>query len=116
MGALLNLYAIFFFKSSSLLVSFGFLGFLVLLLLANELRRVKSLGLPFKFALLSLCFLSFFAYLVPVLVGSIGLRVFLLSMLAGCVPLRRRGLVIRRASPESSRWRGGRSSCRSAAC
>ena len=29
MGALLNLYAIFYFKSSSLLVSFGFLGFLV---------------------------------------------------------------------------------------
>ena len=73
MGALLNLYAIFYFKSSSLLVSFGFLGFLVILLLANEFRRVKSLGLPFKFALLSLCLLSFFAYLVPVLVGSISL-------------------------------------------
>jgi len=52
MGALLNLYAIFYFKSSSLLVSFGFLGLLVVVLLANELRRVKSLGLPFKFALL----------------------------------------------------------------
>ena len=36
MGALLNLYAIFYFKSSSLLVSFGFLGFLVIVLLANE--------------------------------------------------------------------------------
>jgi hypothetical protein len=87
LGALLNLYAIFYFKSSSLLVSFGFLGLLVAVLLANELRRVKSLGLSFKFALLSLCFLSFAAYLVPVLVGSIGLGVFLLSMAAGCVPL-----------------------------
>ena len=44
MGTLLNLYAIFYFKSSSLLVSFGFLGFLVVVLLANELKRVKSLG------------------------------------------------------------------------
>jgi len=87
MGALLNLYAIFYFKSSSLLVSFAFLGLLVALLLANELRRVKSLGLPFKFALLSLCFLSFSAYVVPVLAGSIGLAMFLLSMLAGCAPL-----------------------------
>jgi hypothetical protein len=87
MGALLNLYAIFYFKSSSLLVSFGFLGVLVVVLLANELRRVKSLGLPFKFALLSLCFLSFAAYLLPLLVGSIGPTVFLGSMLAGSVPL-----------------------------
>jgi hypothetical protein len=87
LGALLNLYAIFYFKSSSLLVSFGFLGFLVILLLANEVKRIKSLGLPFKFALLSLCFLSFAAYLVPVLVGSIGLAVFLASMAAGSLPL-----------------------------
>jgi hypothetical protein len=87
MGALLNLYAIFYFKSSSLLVSFGFLGFLVILLLANEFRRVQSLGLSFKFALLALCFLSFSAYLLPVLVGSISLPLFLASMLIGCVPL-----------------------------
>ena len=102
MGALLNLYAIFYFKSSSLLVSFGFLGFLVLLLLANELRRVKSAGLPFKFALLSLCFLSFFAYLVPVLVGSISLALFLVSMLAGCVPFVVAAWVIGRASAAKS--------------
>ena len=102
MGALLNLYAIFYFKSSSLLVSFGFLGFLVLLLLANELRRVKSAGLPFKFGLLSLCFLSFFAYLVPVLVGSISLALFLVSMLAGCVPFMVAAWVIGRASPAKS--------------
>ena len=87
MGALLSLYAIFYFKSSSLLVSFGFLGFLVVLLLANELKRIQSLGLPFKFALLSLCFLSFAAYLVPIAIGSTGLGVFLLSMLVGSVPL-----------------------------
>lgn len=87
MGALLNLYAIFYFKSSSLLVSFGFLGLIVVVLLANELRRVKSLGLPFKFALLSLCLLSFFAYLLPILVGSIGLGMFLASMFMGSVPL-----------------------------
>jgi len=100
MGALLNLYAIFYFKSSSLLVSFGFLGFLVVLLLANEFRRVKSLGLPFKFALLSLCFLSFFSYVVPVLAGSISLPMFLASMLVGCLPLLVAGWRIRSAAPE----------------
>ncbi len=100
LGALLNLYAIFYFKSSSLLVSVGFLGFLVVPLLANELRRVKSAGLAFKFALLSLCFLSFFACLVPVLAGSIGVALFLLSMLAGCVPLLAAAWRIRSAAPD----------------
>jgi hypothetical protein len=100
MGALLNLYAIFFFKSSSLLVSFAFLAFLVVLLLANESRRFKSLGLPTKFALLALCLLSYFAYLLPVLAGSIGLLMFLLSMLAGSLPLLGAGWWIRRSAPE----------------
>ena len=99
LGALLNLYAIFYFKSSSLLVSFGFLGFLLVLLLANEVRRIKSLGLPFKFALLSLCFLSFFSYIVPVLAGSISVPLFLLSMLAGCLPLAAASWRIRVAAP-----------------
>jgi hypothetical protein len=87
LGALLNLYAIFYFKSSSLLVSFGFLGVLVAILLANELKRIKSLGLPFKFALLALCFLSFAVCVVPILFGWMGVTVFVASMLAGSVPL-----------------------------
>lgn len=87
LGALLNLYAIFFFKSSSLLVSFGFLAFLVALLVANESRRFKALGLHVKFGLLGLSLLAFAAIVVPIAVGSIGLGVFLLSMLAGSLPL-----------------------------
>ncbi|HYD56163.1 MAG TPA: hypothetical protein VEB41_04580, partial [Burkholderiales bacterium] len=51
LGALLNLYTIFYFKSSSLGVSFAFMAALVLLLLANELPRFKALGPAFRFAL-----------------------------------------------------------------
>ena len=87
LGALLSAYTLFFFKSSSLLVSFGFMGVVVALLVANESARFKALGLPFKFALLGLCYLAFFAYVVPVLIGQTGLAVFLLSMAVGCVPL-----------------------------
>ena len=100
LGTLLNLYTIFFFKSSSLLVSFSFLAFLVLLLVANESERLKSRGLSFKFALLSLCFLSFFAYVVPVFVGSIGLLVFLFSMGVGCLPLLGAGWWIGTSGPD----------------
>lgn len=86
-GNLLNLYTIFFFKSSSLLVSFIFMLVMIALLVANESARFKSLGLSFKFALLSLCFLAFSAYVVPVFVGSMGLLVFMFSMLVGCIPI-----------------------------
>jgi hypothetical protein len=100
LGTLLNLYTIFFFKSSTLLVSFAFLAFLVLLLLANESHRFKSRGLSFKFALLSLCVLSFFASVIPVFVGSIGLGVFLLSMLVGSLPIAGVGGLIRAFAPD----------------
>jgi hypothetical protein len=99
LGALMNLYAIFFFKSSSLLVSFGFLAFLVALLLANESRRFKALGLHVKFALLALCFLSFAAIVVPTLVGSIGPWVFAGSMLAGALPFAGLAAWVRRRRP-----------------
>ena len=100
LGALLSLYTLFFFKSSSLLVSFGFMGVLVGLLLANESSRLKALGLHFKFALLSLCLLSFFAAVVPVFVGSIGPTVFLLSALVGCLPLIGAAAWIRSSVPD----------------
>lgn len=87
LGSLLSLYTLFFFKSSSLFVSFGFLLVLALLLVINESERFKKLGLSFKFALLSLCGLSFTAVVVPVAVGSIGALVFLLSMVVGCIPV-----------------------------
>ena len=87
LGTLLNLYTIFFFKSSSLLVSASFMAFLVFLLIANESKRFKAYGLSFKFALLSLCGLSFAAYVTPIFVGSISQGVFLASIGLGCLPL-----------------------------
>ena len=100
LGALLSLYTLFFFKSSSLLVSFAFMGFLVVLLLANESGRLKALGLPFKFALLALCLLSFFATVIPVFVGSMGVPVFMLSTAAACLPPVAAVLWIRRSAPD----------------
>jgi len=87
LGSLLSLYTLFFFKSSSLFVSFGFLLVLAALLVINESERFKKLGLAFKFALLSLCGLAFTAAVVPVFIGSIGMIVFMLSMIVGCIPM-----------------------------
>lgn len=87
LGSLLSSYTLFFFKSSSLLVSFGFMLVLAGLLVANELPRFQRLGLPFKFALLALCWLAFFAAVTPVATGSMGVFNFLLSMALGAAPL-----------------------------
>jgi hypothetical protein len=81
------MYMIFFFKSSSLLVSFAFLAILVFLLIANESHRFKAMGLSFKFALLGVCFLAFFSCVVPIFVGHMGTLVFLLSLVVGSLPL-----------------------------
>jgi hypothetical protein len=99
-GSLLNLYTIYYFKSSSLLASFSFMVVLVFLLAANETRRFKSLGLAFKFALLSLCVLSFSAHVTPIFAGSIGPLVFLGSMLVGSVPLIGVALGVRARAPD----------------
>ncbi|MGB5080804.1 MAG: DUF2914 domain-containing protein [Burkholderiales bacterium] len=100
LGTLLNLYTIFYFKSSSLLVSASFMAFLVFLLIANESKRFKSMGLAFKFGLLSLSGLSFFAYVTPIFTGSIGPTVFLVSIWIGCLPLAAAAWWVRGSAPE----------------
>lgn len=87
LGSLLSAYTLFFFKSSSILVSFAFLAVLVALLVANELPRFQRLGLPFKFALVAVCFLAYFSYVTPALLGSIGVFGFLLAAGLGATPL-----------------------------
>jgi hypothetical protein len=99
-GTLLNIYTIFFFKSASLLVSFGFMIFLVFLMVANESARFKKLGLSFKFALLALCMLAFSSFVVPIFIGYMGLLVFMFSMLVGCIPLIGVGWYVQTYVPE----------------
>lgn len=98
-GTLLNMYTIFFFKSSSFLMSFAFLMVLVGLLFANESHRMRGMGLSFKFVLLSICLLSFFSCLVPIFVGYMGTSVFLFSMVIGALPLIAISWWIQRARP-----------------
>ena len=100
LGTLLNVYTLFFFKSSSLLVSFSFMLVMVALLFLNEFGPFKRLGLAFKFALLSVCGLSFCATVVPIVFGQVGTAVFLASMAVGCLPMLALAAFIRRRSPE----------------
>jgi len=79
-GSLLSAFTIFYFKSSSLVTSFLFLFLLLVLLLLNELPRFQKLGLKIKFSLFSLCLISYFSYLVPTLLGFMGIIPLLASV------------------------------------
>ena len=100
LGTLLNVYTLFFFKSSSLLVSFSFMLVMIALLFLNEFGPLKRTGIAFRFALLSLCGLSFCATVVPMAFGRVGVVVFLVSMAAGCLPMLALAAWIRRRAPE----------------
>ncbi len=81
LGTLFNTYAIFYFKSSSLLTSIIFLAVIVVVLVANELSQVKKLGPILRFSFLSLCLCSFYICLFPIVLGFIGIVPFLLAQL-----------------------------------
>lgn len=81
LGTLLNIYTLFYFKSASLVASFVFMIILAALLAVNELKPFgEGSGTAMRMALFSLCLISYFTYLVPVLVGSIGAPQFLASL------------------------------------
>lgn len=85
-GSLLSSYTLFFFKSSSLIVSAVFMFVMAGLLVANELKRVQSLNVSFKFGLLALCVFCYLAYLIPVIIGKMGPGVFTITICLGLLP------------------------------
>ena len=82
LGTLLNIYTLFYFKSASLGTSFVFLALLAGLLAVNELKPFENSGTILRMTLFSLCLVSYFTYLVPTLVGSIGVLPFLGTLAA----------------------------------
>lgn len=80
LGTLLNIYTLFYFKSASFVASFVFMILLGSLLAINELKPFERSGTTMRMSLFSLCLVSYFTYLVPVLVGSIGVLPFLGSL------------------------------------
>ena len=73
LGTLLNLYSFFFFKSASMFTSIVFVGFLLALIVANELPQVRRSEINIKWALFVVCLLSFSFMLYPKLLGMIGI-------------------------------------------
>lgn len=78
-GSLLSHYFYFYFRSSGL-VTWIFLIFITLFLLLNELAYEKKWYLSFKIILFPFCTLAYLVYLIPILVGSLGVGEFYISI------------------------------------
>lgn len=81
LGSLLSLYSLFFLKSASIFSSLIFILVLLILMVANELKRVQQGQLDLKMSLWVICLFLFFAMMVPVGLGFVGIFPFLLSLL-----------------------------------
>lgn len=81
LGSLLSVFTIFYFKSASLLSSFLFFVAIVVLLVANELPRFQKMGLSVRFAIFTVCLVSFFCYVIPILWGAVGFFPFLAALI-----------------------------------
>ncbi len=80
LGSLLSAFTIFYFKSASLSTSLVFMLLLASILVLNEFPIVQSQGIVTRGILVCFCMISFMIYFVPVVLGKIGVWVFLLSL------------------------------------
>lgn len=81
LGTLLNVYAFFYFKSASLFISISFMLVVAALLVANEFLKLKRHRITLQLVLYFLCLTSFWLYIIPMLVGFVGITSFLLSLI-----------------------------------
>jgi hypothetical protein len=94
LGALLNAFVIFYFKSGSLINTFLLVVALSLLLVINEISYFKRKGPTLKVVLFTISLASFFIYLLPVLIGRIGGWIFMASQLCTTASIIFLGLVL----------------------
>lgn len=80
LGTLLNMYSLFYIKSSSFLSSVVFVAGMSALILANELPVVKKAHVGLKFGLYAICLFSFYSILFPMILGFVGFLPFTLSI------------------------------------
>ena len=108
LGSLFSAYIIFYTRSASLSVNWPFLVFLVFLVLANEFLHKHYSRPPFQLSLLFIVLFSYSIFSLPVLLGSMGPEVFLLSGLISLACIAIAAFLLNRIAPDRSspsrRW------------
>ena len=86
LGTLLNIFTLIYFKSASMAMSIWFMLLMAIVLFVNESKTFHGLSRPFKMILLTLCWITFFSFMVPLLYGSVGFIPFLMAVILGILP------------------------------
>lgn len=81
LGSLLSIYSLYFLLSSSFFGSLIFVIVMFTLMVLNELKIIQDGLFNIKVALFTLCLVCFFALLIPVFLGHIGLFPFIISII-----------------------------------
>lgn len=79
-GALLSIYTIFYYTSASAITSFLYIVLLGGLMLVNESNKARAVGLPVRVILFTICTLSYFSFLYPIIIGRVGMLPFWLGI------------------------------------
>ena len=120
-GGLLSAYVVLYFRSSTGARPALFLALLVGVMGLNEVPRIRRAGYTLRLGLYGFCVFSFLIYFFPIVLGSIGGWVFLLSLLSSAAVVWQvaRGLAPASPKPTPEPWQrlgegGGRGADRSA--
>ncbi len=101
LGSLLNIYSLFYIKSSSFMSSIVFLLVMIVLVVANELPFVKKSKVGFKFGLAAICLFSFISILYPLILGFVGWTPFGLSVITTAAIFYLQAWLLKKHLPES---------------
>jgi hypothetical protein len=82
LGGLISGFVIFYTKSASLVTSWPFLLFLLVLFIGNEFFRRRYERLVFQISVFYFTLLSYFVLITPVLLGTMGTSTFVLASIA----------------------------------
>jgi hypothetical protein len=86
-GGLLSTYLVFYFRSATLAVTWPFLFMLAIAFIANERLKKHYARISFQIGLFYLSILSFAVFIVPVFLGEVSTRVFIISGFLSLVTL-----------------------------
>lgn len=102
LGTLLNVYTIFYFKSASVFSSFAFMVIIAGMLIVNEHPRFKKYGIVTRFSIFSLCVVSFFSCIVPVVLRFMGYIPFTISIVLSVLVLSSIYYILKRKNIENA--------------
>jgi len=99
-GGLFSGFFIFYSRSASLSASWPFLLLLAFMLFGNEFFKKKYAKTIFQISIFYFVLFSFLIFYVPIIVGSMGARIFLLSGLLSIIAIKLFIKLLARISPE----------------